>query len=190
MEWIWFVYNLTLIVVHVRATAYAVSHEQFVMEKETLAGADERQTEMPSPAREITEVKAPTQRQVAQERDDRAEAIPQWFVKMEQLMQTEHVYRQADLTSSSLAKMVQTNRTYISRYLNEKRGQTFFDYVCAYRIRESEELLLSGDEQMNINQIADAVGFKDRNAFYRMFRMKHECSPTEWGKREREKRPL
>ena len=42
------------------------------------------------------------------------------FARIEYLMQTEGVYRQNDLTIERLAERLDTNRTYISRAINQQ----------------------------------------------------------------------
>lgn len=55
------------------------------------------------------------------------------FARIEYLMQTEGVYRQNDLTIERLAERLDTNRTYISRAINQQAGKAFSSYVNSYR---------------------------------------------------------
>ena len=59
------------------------------------------------------------------------------FARIEYLMQTEGVYRQNDLTIERLAERLDTNRTYISRAINQQAGKAFSSYVNSYRIDEA-----------------------------------------------------
>lgn len=87
-------------------------------------------------------------------------------------------YRKDNLTSAELAGMLCINRTYLSRYLNDCLGMTFYDYVNKYRLDESEKLILEGEK--SVTEIATSCGFKDHSSFYRAFRKRHNMSPSDW----------
>lgn len=168
---LYIVYLLGVIWVLIRTTECALKQEEFSFDNQnfnaTVALEENKDT---------TEQTTKTYLHSA----THVEEAPLWFEKMESMLHNDGLYRKADLTVVELARIVGTNRTYISQYLNEHLNTTFFEYISNYRLDESEQLLREG--RLGITEIAVRVGFKDRNAFYRVFRMRHNCSPSEWVK--------
>lgn len=61
---------------------------------------------------------------------------------------------------------------------------TIFDYIMAYRINKSIELLLTAD--LTISQIADRVGFGTTSYYIQRFKKHVSCTPKEYQKRFRQ----
>jgi len=171
---LYFVYLLGIIWVLIRTTECALKQEEFSFDAQNLNDT--------AALEEVNDTTEQTTKPYHRSATNMEEA-PLWFEKMESMLRNDGLYRKADLTVVELAKIVGTNRTYISQYLNEHLKTTFFEYISKYRLDESEQLLREG--KLGITEIAVRVGFKDRNAFYRVFRMRHNCSPSEWVKREK-----
>ena len=66
----------------------------------------------------------------------------------------------------------------MSKYFKSHTGVSFSSYVEKLRIHEADCLLLSGE--MNVRQIALAVGYQNTATFYNAFRRIHQCTPTQW----------
>jgi len=107
-----------------------------------------------------------------------ADETPQWFSLMEQKMQSERLYNRPDLDIDQLAQEVMTNRTYLSRYLNVQRHQSFYDYVNTYRLNEACRLLVETDE--SIDAIAQQSGFNSGRSFQRVFKQQYDMPPGQW----------
>ena len=67
-------------------------------------------------------------------------------------------YRTKGVTIEQAAREIGTNRSYLSKYLNEVRQMTFYEWVAQMRIQEAQSLMLA-DRNMPIEQIASEVGF-------------------------------
>ena len=67
---------------------------------------------------------------------------------------------------------------YISNYLNNVLGTTFFDYVNQYRLSYAEQLLRQ--TKMSIEEIADRSGFNSRSTFRRAFLKRFGCAPSHY----------
>ncbi|MCY4334687.1 MAG: AraC family transcriptional regulator [Litoreibacter sp.] len=65
---------------------------------------------------------------------------------------------------------------YVSQVLNEKIGQSFFDFVNSYRVKEAQTRLLNSDE--TILAIAYDIGFNSRSSFYTAFKKGTGQTPT------------
>ena len=87
------------------------------------------------------------------------------FARIEYLMQTEGVYRQNDLTIERL----HTNRTYISRAINQQAGKAFSSYVNSYRIDEAVRRLSDVDDDTPLKALAQMLGYNHLQTFYTSF---------------------
>lgn len=77
-----------------------------------------------------------------------------------------------------VAEIVNLNPAYFSTLFVKKTGQNFIEYVTLFRIKKACELLSNSD--MNINEIADSLGFPDARYFSKLFRKKMGLKPTEY----------
>lgn len=106
------------------------------------------------------------------------------YYKMEHLLNKELLFKETDLSLKDLATKLGTNRTYVSRIINEKANTNFSDYINTYRIVHAKELLSAdNDEQMSINEISTAAGFSNIGSFYRIFSKKEKTTPLKYRKR-------
>lgn len=102
----------------------------------------------------------------------------QFAIHLHRIFEEEHLYLNPKLTIMDLAQAIGTNRTYISNYLNNVLGTTFFDYVNQYRLSHAERLLRQ--TKMPIEEIADRSGFNSRSTFRRAFLKRFGCAPSQY----------
>ena len=126
-------------------------------------GPTSPQTEKPSP-----------------DRDDHAVRDAELFARIEYLMQTEGVYRQNDLTIERLAERLDTNRTYISRAINQQAGKTFSSYVNSYRIDEAVRRLSDVDDDTPLKALAQTLGYNHLQTFYTSFQSAIGMPPSQY----------
>lgn len=126
-------------------------------------GPTSPQTEKPSP-----------------DRDDHAVRDAELFARIEYLMQTEGVYRQNDLTIERLAERLDTNRTYISRAINQQAGKTFSSYVNSYRIDEAVRRLSDVDDDTPLKALAQMLGYNHLQTFYTSFQSAIGMPPSKY----------
>ena len=96
------------------------------------------------------------------------------------LMMEEKAFTDSTLTVSSMAERLDTNRTYLSKAINENTGKTFTQLVNEYRIRQaiSEISDLSADKPLK--QIAAEVGFSSLSTFYATFQSITGMTPARY----------
>ena len=83
------------------------------------------------------------------------------------------------LTTSSIAQNLETNRNYLSQVVNEKFGKTFCNYINDYRIREAKIKLSEGENiKYTIEYIAHSVEFRSVNAFNKAFKKNTGVTPS------------
>ncbi|NOU62610.1 helix-turn-helix domain-containing protein [Paenibacillus sp. LMG 31461] len=77
-----------------------------------------------------------------------------------------------------LADMAYMNSQYLSKLFKEMTGSTFIDYLTETRFREACRLLKETDR--NINDIAEATGFGQKQNLIRTFKKMTGLTPTEY----------
>lgn len=88
-------------------------------------------------------------------------------------------YRTPGITIEQAAREMGTNRSYLSRYLNEVRQVTFYEWVAQMRIAEAQSLMMSHPSN-SIEQIASRVGFSSPSTFSITFKKMVGKSPNVW----------
>lgn len=79
-----------------------------------------------------------------------------------------------------IASLCNINATYLSRVFKEETGESFSDYLIAYRI-EMAKLLLK-DVRLNISEVSEKVGYCDAKHFSKSFRSAVGITPKEYRK--------
>lgn len=90
-------------------------------------------------------------------------------------------YMEPGLTIESVARELNTNRTYLSTFINDDKQQTFRTWLNHLRIEEAQNLILNNPE-LSITQIGQMTGFSDNGNFSRTFSQIAGQSPLNWKK--------
>ncbi len=114
-----------------------------------------------------------------------AEEATDQRINMDKLLQsvvttisTEQLYLQPNLKVTDLAERLHTNRTYISKVINEKLNTTFADYINHQRIDYACRLMKQ-HPQMSTAEVARLSGFSSQSSFYRNFKLYTNHSPKD-----------
>ncbi len=83
------------------------------------------------------------------------------------------------LNLAELAKQMDTNRSYLSDYINSKYSCTFYKWIADLRIEDAKALLLE-DPGLTVAQVADQAGFSSSSHFINLFTEKEKLSPAKW----------
>ena len=101
--------------------------------------------------------------------------------KLTYLFEHDQIFKDMDLRLSDVAAQMGTNRTYVSRLINERLNKNFCDFVKEFRINHAESLLKSVDgENLLLEEIANMSGFSNNSTFYREFVRKNGISPGKY----------
>lgn len=107
--------------------------------------------------------------------------LDNWKEKISTLMQSQHLYENAELTLSQLAKQLSTNPSLLSKVINTGFGINFNDFVNEYRINAMLEKLKQGEQKnQTLLGIAFDCGFNSKATFNRAFKKQTGLSPKEW----------
>ena len=88
-------------------------------------------------------------------------------------------YRTHGITIEQAAREMGTNRHYLSRYLNEVKHMSFYEWVAQMRIHEAQSMMLN-DHNKPIEQIAGLVGFSSPSTFSSTFKKLIGVTPNQW----------
>lgn len=104
--------------------------------------------------------------------DSSAEKAPRDFAfagQLEQTMDQQQLYLNSNLTISDLAAAVGSNRTYVSQYLTQEKGLTFYDYINKLRIEKKSIPLMQQHPEYTLEYVARQSGFNSLSTFRRAF---------------------
>lgn len=96
------------------------------------------------------------------------------------LMSREQLYKENDLKLETLAEKLNSNRHFVSQVINQVYKTNFFDYINANRIGEAKRLLVN--DELNIIEVAYAVGYNNKGTFNLAFKRITGLTPTEFRK--------
>jgi AraC-like DNA-binding protein len=103
------------------------------------------------------------------------------FMKLTNLMETEHLYRDNLISLQKLARLTGEPAYVVSKVINEKSGYTFFDWIAYLRVEEARKLLLDPKTgNYTIEQIAEEVGYNSKSAFNKAFKKFTGKTPSEY----------
>jgi AraC-like DNA-binding protein len=99
------------------------------------------------------------------------------------LMSREQLYKENDLKLETLAEKLKSNRHFVSQVINQYYKTNFFDFINANRIDEAKRLLVSDGHELNIIEIAYAVGYNNKVTFNTVFKRFTGVTPSEYRKK-------
>lgn len=86
-------------------------------------------------------------------------------------------YRQ-DLTLKLVADRLHLNAVYLGQVFKKEMHNSFSQYLNQIRIKRAQQLLLHSN--LNINEIADEIGYNNTNYFSKMFKKLNGITPKEF----------
>ncbi|MDD4776699.1 MAG: AraC family transcriptional regulator [Fermentimonas sp.] len=109
------------------------------------------------------------------------------FTRLEALFDEKQIFKDADLRLNDVASQLGTNRTYVSKLINTRRGMNFNDFVNDYRVHYSEMILSSSEYfSLSLEEIALKSGFSNTSSFYRSFVKKNGLPPGKFREKKGE----
>lgn len=105
------------------------------------------------------------------------DAVEQRFLKIQDRVISEQLFLDKEVTLKSLAKILNTNRSNLSAWINTYAGVNFNQWINDFRINYMLERIHSGKK---ISKLAEEAGFISSDSFYRNFKRKTNLTPTEY----------
>lgn len=103
------------------------------------------------------------------------------FTRVDKIMRENKLYASQDISLEKLAEISGTNRTYLSRAINNCSKMSFYNYIDTFRIREAVRILGSG-ENVTLKQLSEDLGYSSVQAFSRSFQKEVGCAPGKFRK--------
>ena len=114
--------------------------------------------------------------------DDKREAInSESAQRLTRWMRETKPYLNPDFQLMDLRHVLPMNRTYLSRFIRDEFGCTFYQFVNKYRIEEAKRLMTEQPD-LKIEDVAIKSGFSSRSSFTQTFTKETGFSPREWRK--------
>ncbi len=93
-------------------------------------------------------------------------------------------YLKSDLKIKEVSLYLYTNKTYLSRVINDKNNQNFNQFVNYYRIEEVKRLFRE-NSNLNIQELCTLSGFGSMATFSIAFRFHLGYTPADWCKEQK-----
>lgn len=91
--------------------------------------------------------------------------------RLQRLFEKDKVYLHPELKISHVSEKLNTNRTYISRLINDEMGMNFNEFVNNYRVNEAKRLMKDETTRnATLELIAEKSGFGSATSFARIFK--------------------
>ena len=101
-----------------------------------------------------------------------------FMLQLQRLFEDEYIYKNPDLKISDIASRLNTNRTYVSIFINREYGCSFSMFVNKYRIEEAKKALLNVDcKNLCLEHISTMVGFGSLHSLIRVFKEIENITP-------------
>jgi AraC-like DNA-binding protein len=95
-------------------------------------------------------------------------------------MREEKIYKDNFITKDKVAEILGTNRTYLSRIINEQSKLSFTHYVNRFRIEEAIRLLSDPNNETPLKAISTELGFNSISTFYNLFQSSVGMTPSQY----------
>ncbi|MFQ5771148.1 MAG: helix-turn-helix domain-containing protein [bacterium] len=112
------------------------------------------------------------------------EKAEEYLEKLRQFMAAQKPYLMSDLTLPGLAKQLSISIHHLSRIINEKLQQNFFEYINSHRVEEAKKRIADpANEHINIAEIGFEVGFNSISSFNAAFKKHAGMTPSQFRER-------
>lgn len=106
--------------------------------------------------------------------------LAELFGKIEDLMNNRQVWRENDISIETLAKYLNSNRSYISNAINKYAGVPFKQYINTFRISEAVAILSNPEDDTPLKAMYAQLGFNSSSSFYRSFQTATGVPPSQY----------
>ena len=134
---------------------------------------------------ELLKLKKEARKQHKEPELEKTDAVEKLASDIQQLFETEKVYRQQGLNVDEIAKRLQTSSRQVSSAINQHYNKNFVEYVNTFRVEEAIEMLKQQGEggkyaHITIQAIGEEVGFNHKSPFYAAFKRVVGVTPSEY----------
>ena len=99
------------------------------------------------------------------------------------MLENEDIFTNMDLRITDVSALLNTNRTYVSRIINDELKTNFSELINRQRVNYTKKMLVDcSADSYSLSQIAEMAGFSSNSSFYRIFKEKEGISPGDFRK--------
>lgn len=118
------------------------------------------------------------QKEKQQQADERNAEL---FQRIQQLVETQQLFKDPGLSRESLSALLSTSHTYISEAVRQVTGKSFPQYIGDLRQQEAERMLHDSTcDTSSLKMLYVQVGFTSFSAFYKSFKKATGMSPSSY----------
>jgi len=104
--------------------------------------------------------------------------------RLEGLLMRDKIFLNEDLTLSETARMLDTNTSYLSRFINDHHQVNFSAFLNRYRVEEAKKMILDNKyNNFSMEGIAKSSGFRSKSTFNQAFKNSTGLTPTQFAVR-------
>ena len=107
------------------------------------------------------------------------EDVPQLMQRINDVMESQKLYKNSELKLSDLANAVGSNRRAVSDCINSQAGNSFNQYVNTFRTEHAKRIIRQYPDR-KMSDIYVEAGFANETSFFRTFKALTGMTPKEW----------
>jgi AraC-like DNA-binding protein len=112
-------------------------------------------------------------------------------LRLQKFLIEEKPYLWSDVNMDEFCKKLNTNRTYLSKFINDRYHQNFYDLICEYRIRTARDMLQdTAYKHLSVEGIGEFAGFKSNSNFHKKFKSLVGLTPNQFRERALKDKPV
>ena len=121
---------------------------------------------------------------VVGDHNDKNDAVKELYCRILDLFDTSKPYLVDGMTVSEVARMLFTNKVYVSRAINDCTGKNFCQFINYYRVMYAVQLF-NDNPYLKVSDLSDMSGFHNQVSFNMAFRLIMHETPSDWCRRQR-----
>lgn len=103
------------------------------------------------------------------------------FSKLRELLKTEKLYLNTDLTLADLANQLGLSSSQLSQVINSQSGENFYKLINGLRVQEFiEQASNPANKHLKLEALAFDCGFKSKTTFHKYFKEKTGKTPSDY----------
>lgn len=107
------------------------------------------------------------------------EDVPHLMQRINDVMESQKLYKNSELKLSDLANAVGSNRRAVSDCINSQAGNSFNQYVNTFRTEHAKRIIRQYPDR-KLSDIYVESGFANETSFFRTFKALTGMTPKEW----------
>lgn len=108
------------------------------------------------------------------------------FSRLERMMRQDKIYKDPELSRDKIATMLGSNRTYVSKVVNDVCKKSVVQYINDYRIDHSIKMLSDPANDVQIKEVEYESGFSASATFFKLFKERVGMSPSKYRQKVKE----